>query len=344
MYLLERMKGMYNHLPEHLQIPLVKESASVLEFANGSVIRAFPTGRGDSYTATLAIVDEADLVPDLEVMLGSIKPTIDAGGKLILLSRANKRKPQTAFKTLYREAALGNNDYAPIFTPWYAHPNRSQEWYDGMVRNAIDLDEVYEQYPATPEQALALGYAGLIYGNFSVNEHVTPLAEYNPDFPVLWGVDIGYEHPTVIVMAQEREFNGQPDTLCVFNVVRLNRMLISDILAYVGGLGYPFPEWIYYDTAAPSFVAEYLRQFPLANSSLIGANKDVIEGIRNVRRLLGSEHHPRLLRIHPRCDTLIEEFGLYHWDAVDVRPVKVNDDAMDALRYLAAYRMYLYEG
>jgi len=249
-HLLERIVGIYNRLPPHLQMPLVKLNTSEMSFANGSAIRAFPTGRGDSYAGTLAIIDEADLVPDLEVILGSIKPTIDAGGKLILLSRANKRKPQTAFKTLYREAALGKNDYAPIFTPWFAHPNRTPEWYESMVRNATDLDQVYEQYPATAEQALALGYAGLIYGNFSVDEHVTPLAEYDPNYPVLWGVDIGYEHPTVIVMAQERPFQGMPDTLCVFNVVKLNRMLISDILAYVGELGYPHPEWLYYDTAS----------------------------------------------------------------------------------------------
>ena len=35
------------------------------QLSNGSRVLAFPTTAGDSYTASLAIVDEADLVPDL---------------------------------------------------------------------------------------------------------------------------------------------------------------------------------------------------------------------------------------------------------------------------------------
>jgi len=56
------------------------DAARTWALANGSVARAFPTNAGDSYTATLAIVDEADLVPDLDRLMRSVKPTIDAGG------------------------------------------------------------------------------------------------------------------------------------------------------------------------------------------------------------------------------------------------------------------------
>jgi len=75
-----------------MRIPLVQEAKHLWMFENGSSIRALPTTPGFLY-GTMAIVDEADLIPDLNDLLQRVKPTIDAGGKLILISRSNKRKP-----------------------------------------------------------------------------------------------------------------------------------------------------------------------------------------------------------------------------------------------------------
>lgn len=156
----ERLRGMFARLPAWMQLPeALRESSNCWVLANGSVARAFPSNAGDSYTATLAILDEADLVPDLDHLLRSVKPTIDGGGQIIVLSRVNKSRTDSAFQRLYREAKLGRNDWFPIFLPWHAHPHRSKEWYATIRRDILSrtgsLDELYEQYPASDDEALA---------------------------------------------------------------------------------------------------------------------------------------------------------------------------------------------
>ena len=60
--LLARLKGMHDHLPPWLQVSDSKGgNAHDWPLPNGSRCLAFPTTAGDSYTASLAIVDEADL-------------------------------------------------------------------------------------------------------------------------------------------------------------------------------------------------------------------------------------------------------------------------------------------
>ncbi len=54
---------MYAKLPAWMRSAVVQDNDHEWQLSNGSVARAFPTSAGDSYTATLAIVDEADLVP-----------------------------------------------------------------------------------------------------------------------------------------------------------------------------------------------------------------------------------------------------------------------------------------
>jgi len=155
-----RLKGMYRRLPAWLQARAVEaDSKHELLLSNGSRALAFPTTAGDSYTATLVIGDEFDLVPDQARLLAAVKPTVDNGGQMILLSRPDKKRPMTSFKQIYRAARQGLNRWAAIFLAWTAHPGRDQAWYaeqraDILSRTA-SLDELYEQYPETDTQALA---------------------------------------------------------------------------------------------------------------------------------------------------------------------------------------------
>jgi hypothetical protein len=154
-----RLAGMLGRLPGYLQSALIVDNAHELRLANGSTALAFPTTGGRSYTATLAIVDEADHTSDLDGLLNAVKPTIDAGGRLILLSTADKSRPESAFKRIFRAAQVGENGYHPVFLPWSARPGRTPEWYelqkaDVLARTAA-LDDLHQEYPATPIEALA---------------------------------------------------------------------------------------------------------------------------------------------------------------------------------------------
>ena len=155
----ERLRGMFERLPDWMQPAVEVDAAHEWKLANGSTARAFPTSAGDSYTATFALVDEADLVPDLGKLLGRVKPTIDAGGKLVLISRVDKSRPQTRFKQIYRQARAGLSQWHAVFLSWRVRPSRTQAWYEEQKRDTLEqtgaLDDLYEQYPETDAQALS---------------------------------------------------------------------------------------------------------------------------------------------------------------------------------------------
>jgi hypothetical protein len=158
---LDRIRLVHEKLPRGCAHALESDSKTYLKFENGSSIRAFSTTSGDSYTLGAVLIDEADLIPDLDRVLRGAKPTIDAGGRIRLISRADKTRPESLFKAMFRAARDGQSEYRALFLPWNSRPSRTQEWYDQQVRSALaetgTRDVVLEQYPATPEEALAPG-------------------------------------------------------------------------------------------------------------------------------------------------------------------------------------------
>jgi hypothetical protein len=161
----ERLKGMYIRLPTWMQArAVVVDNDHEWALSNGSIARAFPTTAGDSYTAGIAVVDEADLVPDLNRLMRAVKPTIDGGGKMILLSRSDKTQPSSEFKAIYRAAVAGTSPWTPVFLPWHVHPSRDAAWYAAQKAEVEtrtgSLDDLHEQYPATDSQALSARIMG----------------------------------------------------------------------------------------------------------------------------------------------------------------------------------------
>lgn len=159
----ERLRGMFNKLPEYMRPAIAKDDAHVLSFAHAeglSSIRAMSTTSGDSYTATTVLVDEADLLPDLSRVLLSVEPTVNAGGRLLLVSKSDRSRPNSPFKGIYKAGRDGGTDYVSAFLAWYVHPVRDQEWYEKQCATALEtegtLDSVYESYPATDAEALSL--------------------------------------------------------------------------------------------------------------------------------------------------------------------------------------------
>lgn len=156
-----RLKGMFKRLPEWLQPEGVKlEGAHDWRWQNGSRATAFPTTGARSRTGTIAVIDEAEKMEPtsiFEKLLTDVKPTVDAGGRLVILSTSDKSKPQSAFKKIYRKARDGENDYKAIFHGWRSRPERDDAWYAGKVRDAVNMDSIHQEYPATDEEALRPG-------------------------------------------------------------------------------------------------------------------------------------------------------------------------------------------
>lgn len=83
------------------------------------------------------------------------------------------------------------------------------------------------------------------------------------------------------------------------------------------------------DPSANSFKEEMWRRGKL---SVIDADNSVLDGIQVTDQML----HDGSVKISERCVNTIAELGLYRWDdkSAKTQPVKENDHAMDACRYL----------
>jgi hypothetical protein len=349
----ERMRGMYQRLPDWLltacQADTAIDNVAHWQLANGSSAKAFASGRGDSYTATYAMLDEADLMPNLDATLTSVNPTIEAGGRLLMLSRINKRTPKSHFRQIWKAARLGQNVYDPTFFGWQVHPKRDHAWYERMTATFVHKDELWEQYPATEQEALAMGSQGLVYPNFFIERNVSELADYDPAYPVEWWVDVGYTNPTAILFCQWRPFDGKPDHAVVFDMIYLTQQLPRHIIELaLDTKPYSPPSVMGYDSAAPFFAAEFakVRLERGLLTSIRASHKGIDENIKNVRNYIGDAHLPNLLQIHPRCAMLIEELLALHYKETgsqqggDYRPVSEDDHAENALQYFLAQRKY----
>lgn len=186
---------------------------------------------------------------------------------------------------------------------------------------------------------------GVIYDNFDADKNITFDADFNPDWTVRWGVDDGYAegrgpgtdsyHPRVILLAHQTPLGGL-DIFAEYYKTQEADYIVS--IDKVLELGYSKPELAYIDSSAAMFKANLWNK----GITTHGATHAVIEGIRNVRRLIKDGNGQVLLRIHPRCTQLIEELQSYEYDETaqisgggDRKPVKMNDHGPDALRYLA---------
>jgi hypothetical protein len=155
-----RLKGMYDRLPEWAQVGPGRENNSTRwSLANGSSATAFATTGGRGHTFSLVLVDEADFQPDLPDLLNAVEPTVNAGGRLWLVSTVDKSTPMSRFKAICRAAQEDATLWTPVFLPWSARPERTPEWYAQQAAATLAttgaLDDLWQEYPSDEAQALA---------------------------------------------------------------------------------------------------------------------------------------------------------------------------------------------
>lgn len=155
--LLRRIRVMWERLPKSLQgsLPeLVSSGTSRLVWYNGSRIQSLPATpkSGRTFTASLVIMDEAAHMENAQLLYTALKPTIDGGGKLIIISTANGIG--NLYQQLWEAAVKGNTRFIPSFLGWKTRPDRTDQWYQNVVAEALgNLPLVWQEYPDTPEEA-----------------------------------------------------------------------------------------------------------------------------------------------------------------------------------------------
>ncbi len=141
-----KVKTMFRSLPSWIVMPeLVTNNKQLLQFSNGSSIKAIPTSddAGRSEALSLLIVDEAAFVKNFDDLWMGLYPTISTGGRVIILSTPNGVGGQ--YHKLYTDAEAGVNEFKAIKLPWDVHPERDQDWFEETTKNLSDR-QIAQEY------------------------------------------------------------------------------------------------------------------------------------------------------------------------------------------------------
>lgn len=118
-----RVRTALVNLPRWLLVAdIVTDNKTSIELANGSFIKSIAKSAdaGRSEALSLLVVDEAAHIEGFDDIWTGIKPTVSAGGRIIMLSTPNG--VGNVFHKVYAEATEGETDFHPIRVEWWEHP------------------------------------------------------------------------------------------------------------------------------------------------------------------------------------------------------------------------------
>ena len=293
-----------------------------LVFVNGSVVlfRSADNPRQIERLRGLSIawfwIDECTLMPKLvwDILVGRLRqPNMKYSGMLTGTPKINWVydtfiNPETCLKGseyfVLKEIPTVSNIYLP---PEYIKSLKQQ--YSGQFYE----QEILGKF---------VSFEGLIYALKSSSIISIPNYKFNK---ILYGVDFGFKNPSAVVVLGEHEKKYY--IIDEFYQRQITDDELIDVIKQkqdVWGTGR-----VYCDPSAPASIEKMRREGIQAEK----ANNDVLGGIRQVRTLLDSGK----LLISSHCQNLINEFRSYVWDNNEKKeqPVKLNDHACDALRYVS---------
>lgn len=168
-------------------------------------------------------------------------------------------------------------------------------------------EKAFEEPPESKAEAYALS---IDYGTMNAFA-VTLWGKYGP---VWWGIDEYY-------------YSGRDA-----GATKTDDEYYQDIEKFLDERGIESRLYTVIDPSAASFIALLRKNTKRYNVKK--ANNDVLKGIE----LTAVAMQRGIIKFSPKCKNTKKEFGGYVWDesAIEDRPVKVNDHAMDNIRYFVA--------
>lgn len=183
------------------------------------------------------------------------------------------------------------------------------------IENLIMYDESYYKIYALGEKGSG---KTTIYTHWKYYEHLPEVKE------TFYGLDFGFNHPTSLI-----EVHIIENTAYVKEIIYKSGLTVSDLIAMMDELQISKSKDIVCDTARPEIIEDLRRKGYNAKNAI----KNVKEGIDSVK---STE-----IFIQKESVNLLKEIAAYKWksngDIVLDEPVKVYDDAMDAMRYAIHY-------
>ena len=172
---------------------------------------------------------------------------------------------------------------------------------------------------------------GVIYDMFNKDKHIKPIADKYLAYYV--SCDYGTQNATVFLLwgknpdntwacIKEYYYSGRTE-----EKQKTDAEYVQDLKEFIGNIQI---NSIIVDPSAASFIAALNK----AGFKIQKARNDVLDGIRYTSMLLNTGK----IFFTSECENTLKEFGSYVWDEKSVlkgedKPIKVNDHAMDAIRY-----------
>jgi hypothetical protein len=314
--LLRKVLDLFNALKR--PVAVVAETSSRLELANGSRILSLPGGedtvRGYS-GVSLLIIDEAARVPD--ALYRSVRPMLAVSqGRLIALSTPFGKRGW-----FYQEWQ-GTENWERYRVPAVEVPRIRKDYLD---RERVALGDAWFRQEYCCDFTMM---AGLVYPEFP--DCITDVGE----LPILdrsyAGVDFGFHNPSAVVFG----VLDNDDVLWIVDEIYRARMTDDELIRKIWPLSEKYQtDRFWCDPSAPQSI-EKMRRADLRASPAVN---NLNPGIRAVAARIRTGR----LRVSRRCRKLIAEAELYHCPEDDEttaqrkdQPIKENDHALDALRYL----------
>lgn len=217
--------------------------------------------------------------------------------------------------------------------------NLPADYVEGMnFTGAFYAQEVLGQFTA---------FDGLVYrvdtNPESAGTHVQAAPTSKRFTTVIGGVDWGYTNPTVALVAGI-DGDGVVWVLREFYQRKVPvEAFVAEVVAFTAEYG--VEAW-YCDPAEPEHIAQLRAALDdhSVGAEAAPADNSIIAGIQSVTAWLAERSDGRPgLRIDPSCVNLLAEFQSYQYasrpemqgnELINERPIKQNDHAVDALRYL----------
>jgi PBSX family phage terminase large subunit len=307
---------------------IINESRLEIRLVNGSIIflrgwESIETLRGQQFD--LLVLDEVASMRNFWLHWQEVlRPTLtDTEGEALFISTP---KGFNHFFELFSKDPVQpkvkgidqDNDYKSYHFTSYDNQHLP---IDELNKAKLELteDRFAQEYMADFRKM-----EGLVYKEFDRQKHVYSDTVFNP-IETLVGIDWGWTNPAVVLKIIKDTDNNFFVSKEWYKTQKTTMEIIEIAKSYQGNKYYP-------DPAEPDRLEEARK----AGLNVREVTKDVEAGINAVRELLKTNR----LFIHQDCTNLIAEFETYRYPEKKPdknepeEPVKENDHAVDALRYV----------
>ncbi len=141
---LDRIKLMYDELPEFLKPGIIEDNKHTLKLKTNSIIKSRPSGKqsGRSLAGSFLIIDEAAFIENIDTIWAAVYPIISTGGRAFVLSTVNGIG--NWYHEVYQNSLIGENSFNAIDIRWQEHPEYSftegfEDLYAEMAEKGLDI-------------------------------------------------------------------------------------------------------------------------------------------------------------------------------------------------------------